>query len=688
MSKTSNNFIPRAAVIAALGFTTISCFTAAVAGEIGGRVNAELIAAFGRGRYPLAGLLAWLIWIIVARERRILIWMYAAAALLFTGASLCVLQHGGYGYVLAGVAVNTARYIGAAGLYLVSVTLCAAPFLYQKRRTLTGRAKGFQGFFENTIKPELENFKLFVDVDGASGADGRRTYVSRACKPLQTVFDSRNVDATVVDSVDQYSTVKYFAKPGAGGFGAVERLKDDIELKLKNTVIIGKENGYITVTMNKPASQKQAPGLNMWLSHIKVNKNPLALPVAIDTNGQPQFADLFSESHLLVGGGSGSGKTTWLYSVILGLALLNSPDNLEMLLVDGKESDLAILNPLPHLVMDVLMDNTQADIALVYIENEIADRKRLKRQGVSKFKPLLFLIDEIDAILPKNPNLMDRVIQISGQARSFNILMIITAKRVVKKFVDKAITDNFLARLCLMVPDMEASQNILGSSYTQGAELTGKGDLFFKAGPLIRGQGYLIDEKHKGEASKLVKKITEMYPAINRMPLGDDEDDVIEGKCTEPMDDGFDLFIPGGVKDSRFDAGSEKRFAGSGERFARFSGSEGEPESEPAEDADIITFPYNVNQNGSLGSRFGSGGSRSDSAAFMKDIGGDGAEPEDEPNREPTGDLDSKILNLRSSFSEQQIADRLGISKSKVHRTLERYGFTKKSSSNLKKTYA
>ena len=324
----------------------------------------------------------------------------------------------------------------------------------------------------------------------------------------------------------------------------MEKLKDDIELKLKNTVLIGKENGYITITMNKPASQKQAPGLSMWLNHIKANKNPLALPVAIDTNGQPQFVELFTESHLLVGGGSGSGKTTWLYSVVLDLAMANSPDDLEMLVVDGKESDLAILNPLPHLVMDVLMDNTKVGIALDYIENEIANRKRMVREGKLNPKPLLFLIDEIDAILPKNPNLMDRVIQISGQARSFNILMIITAKRVVKKFVDKAITDNFLARLCLMVPDMEASQNILGSSYTQGAELTGKGDLFFKAGPLMRGQGYLIDEKHKGEASKMVKKITRMYPAINRKPLGDDGDDVIEGKCMEPLDEGFDLFIP------------------------------------------------------------------------------------------------------------------------------------------------
>ena len=677
-----NGFISKAAVIAALGFTVICCFTTAAAGEIGASINAELIAAFGYGRYLLAGLLAWLIWIIVNQERKILVWLYAASACVFSCASLCELQHGGYGYILTDVAMNTMRHIGAAGLYLVSVTLCAAPFLYQKRRSLAGRAKELQGFFENTIKPELENFKLFIDVED-DGTDGRHTYVSRSCKPLQSVFDSRNVDATVVDSVDQYSTVKYFVKPGAGGFAAVKNLKDDIELKLKNTVAIGKENERITITLNKPASQKKAPGLSMWLNHIKANKNPLALPVAIDTNGQPQFADLFTESHLLVGGGSGSGKTTWLYSVILGLALVNNPDNLEMLLVDGKESDLAILNPLPHLVMDVLMDNTRAAIALDYIENEIADRKRQKRQGVSKFKPLLFLIDEVDAILPKNPDLMDRVIQISGQARSFNILMVITAKRVVKKFVDKAITDNFLARLCLMVSDMEASQNILGSSYTQGADLTGKGDLFFKAGPLIRGQGYLIDEKHKGEASKLVKKITETYPAINRMPLDDNENEIIEGECTEP-DDGIDLFIPNKAKNSRFNAGSEKRFtdssgrfADSGNQFGWFSGSDGEP----ADDADVITFPHTEDQSDS----FGSGGSRSDSAAFMDDIGGCGTEPDSEPD----ADIDSKILKLHSaSLTEQRIADQLGISKSKVHRALDRYGLTKKSSSNLKKTYA
>ena len=525
--KNRNGFIPRAAVVAAIGFTAISCLTAW--GEWGGRANAELVKGFGYWRYPLAGLLSWLIWIIVNHERKTLIWMYAAAVFIFTGASLSVLRHGGFGYVLAYIGAGTARYIGDGGLYFAAVTLCAAPATYRKRRALAGRAEGFKGFFEDRIKPELDNFRFFVGADDGGGADASAGG-DKACKRLQAVFDGRHVDATVVNSMDQFSTVKYFVRPGAGGFAAVRNLKDDIELKLRNTVDIDKENGFITVTVNKAAGQKQAPKLGLWLRYVQANKDPLALPVGIDSNGQPLFVDLFSESHLLIGGGSGSGKTTWLCSAILGLAMMNTPDDgLEMLLVDGKESDLAVLNPLPHLVMDVILDNTRVGIAVEYIENEIAYRKSLKRKGITRFKPFLFLVDEIDEIIRCDKSLMKRITGISGQARSFNILIIITAKHPKGDMIDSGIKANFLTRLCLKVADAPASQLILGQGNIQGAKLTGKGDfILLNDGEMIRGQGYFINEKTKNEVSGMVRQIANTYEPIPRMPFGGEDEDLLD----------------------------------------------------------------------------------------------------------------------------------------------------------------
>ena len=535
MSK-KNGLVLMVAAIAALSFIAVSCIWAW--GEWGAGANAELTAAFGRGRYPLAGLIAWLIWIIINRERKTLVWMYAAVAFLFTGASLCELQHGGYGYVLAGIAVKTVRCIGAEGLYLAAVTLCAGPFVYRKRRVLAGKAKGFRGLFKNTIMSEMENFNMFIDGDASDGAADARDAVPSECKRLQAVFDSRHVDANVINSVDQFSTVKYFVKPGAGGFAAVRSLKDDIELQLKNTVDINKEDGRITVTVNKAAGQRRTPGLNLMLTYIRENKNLLALPVGVDTNGKPLFVELFSESHMLIGGGSGSGKTTWLCSAILGLALVNAPGDLEMLLVDGKESDLAVLNPLPHLVMDVILDNSQVGIAVDYVENEINYRKSLKRKGIAHFKPFLFLIDEIDEIIRRNKSLMTRITGISGQARSFNILIIITAKHPKSEMIDTNIKANFLTRLCLKVADAPASQLILGQGNIQGAKLAGKGEFILSDdGGMIRGQGYFIDEKAKNEVTEVIRQIANTYESIPRMPMGDDETLVQNGNI-------IDIFNP------------------------------------------------------------------------------------------------------------------------------------------------
>jgi DNA segregation ATPase FtsK/SpoIIIE, S-DNA-T family len=67
--------------------------------------------------------------------------------------------------------------------------------------------------------------------------------------------------------------------------------------------------------------------------------------------------------HIFVAGASGAGKTTLLKSIILSLAMSNQPDMLQMLVVNlenGQDSQLTILDDLPHLARPVIQDGAEA----------------------------------------------------------------------------------------------------------------------------------------------------------------------------------------------------------------------------------------------------------------------------------------------------------------------------------------
>ena len=86
---------------------------------------------------------------------------------------------------------------------------------------------------------------------------------------------------------------------------------------------------------------------NFTASHV----NELPLHAGIDPAGKRYTLDLGDDRlpHLLVAGGTGSGKTIFLYSVILSLVTVHTPRTLELLIVDPKQTDFAVFGSLPHL---------------------------------------------------------------------------------------------------------------------------------------------------------------------------------------------------------------------------------------------------------------------------------------------------------------------------------------------------
>lgn len=79
------------------------------------------------------------------------------------------------------------------------------------------------------------------------------------------------------------------------------------------------------------------------------NINDLPLHVGLDPSGKAYRLDLGDDRlpHLLIAGGTGSGKTIFLYSVVLSLVAAHTERTLEMVIIDPKQTDFTRFGSLP-----------------------------------------------------------------------------------------------------------------------------------------------------------------------------------------------------------------------------------------------------------------------------------------------------------------------------------------------------
>lgn len=174
-------------------------------------------------------------------------------------------------------------------------------------------------------------------------------------------------------------------------------------------------------------------------------------PVPIGVSGphaeQDRFAINLNEGvhgvHGMVAGTTGSGKSEFLLTFLMALAVKHSPDRLNLMLIDFKGgATFKDLETLPHTVgMVTDLAGYQAERALIAINSELDRRKqRLKHAGVSNIREyrraalqpghpasqkamtnLLIVIDEFDEMVRDYPEFVIELIRVAKQGRSLGV---------------------------------------------------------------------------------------------------------------------------------------------------------------------------------------------------------------------------------------------------------------------------
>ena len=253
------------------------------------------------------------------------------------------------------------------------------------------------------------------------------------------------------------------------------------------------------------------------------------LPLALgkDVGGRDLVSDLSDMPHLLIAGATGSGKTVCMNSILAGLLMSRTPEQMRLMLIDPKIVEFSVYNNLPHLVVPVITDPKKVGIGLRWAITEMEKRYKLfARVGVRNitaynqrpifkqaelFEPpageqeaeadrppdrlpyIVIIVDELaDLMLVAQAEVENYIARLAQLSRAVGIHMILATQRPSVNVITGTIKANFPARISFQVAQKVDSRTILDAN---GADkLLGKGDLLFLppgSSKLIRAQGTL-----------------------------------------------------------------------------------------------------------------------------------------------------------------------------------------------------
>lgn len=409
-------------------------------------------------------------------------------------------------------------------------------------------------------------------------------------KIIEEALHSFNVEATVREVNTGPAVTQFAIEPGVGvRVSRVTALDKDLALALAapDIRIEAPIPGQSRIGVEVPNASLQVVGLrNLMESDVfQDSRARLKICLGRDTHGHPVVTDMAKLPHLLVAGSTGSGKSVFLNSMIIGFLLQFSPDDLRMLMIDPKRVELTGFNGIPHLLRPVVTDvrmekdpkanarnvaGTSADRerpltaveALKWALWEMERRYKLfakgqkGRDGISKvfrnieqyrtfmrenpdlkmehIPYIVIVIDELaDLMLTAPEEVETSLCRLAQLARATGIHLVVATQRPSVDVVTGLIKANFPARAAFAVTSQVDSKVILDAG---GAEkLLGRGDMLYTASDEskpVRIQGTFVSDAEQDKVINFWRrqlpasedgeeKLPEDQGAVQPMPMPD-----------------------------------------------------------------------------------------------------------------------------------------------------------------------